>query len=320
MDLRLQHENLTDFLYLGRFPIDAIFSVFREESGRNIAWEDDLDVARLLVENGGASDWNISIVIGLSYNFSGWDETLIPPALEYLLKQDCLPFDLNHPLNGFGRHGSALTMLCCVPWAKAGSLKALLACNVDPSLRDIDGNTALHLKIQVNMKKVFSHEGFQRHEFDRLVQDLCILLDHKADPNALNDSGLSPGDYASLDPQFANVAWKLALELSGCITVSSADTDELTEDINEGINHGEYDKAATTTTTITTTSTTTIEQRIPGAWTDDDREFPIIRQFTSVPEDYYLNIVTLRSHVRENFERLAIGHARYWTLVRNIRQ
>jgi hypothetical protein len=132
-------------LDLGEFPIDNTFAICVDESERDLIREDELDVARMLVENGGASEWNISIVYGLLLSMLQSNEQSIPPALEYLYKQDRLPFDLNHPLNGYDReYCSALNIACNMGWTGARALKVLLACNVDPNSRDANGSTPLH--------------------------------------------------------------------------------------------------------------------------------------------------------------------------------
>jgi len=83
-----------DGTLVGEYVLDMVINCgFGAEHAGEI-YEDDLKLARLLIETVGVEHLNESTFLSILVFATCWGPPFVPPALEYLCKQDKLDFNL----------------------------------------------------------------------------------------------------------------------------------------------------------------------------------------------------------------------------------
>ena len=308
---------MTDAI-IGQYALDLLFNfgpydIDGVHNGLDLCslHEDDLKIARLLVERVDAEHLDNEYFKASLYFSTSFSPPITPPALEYLCKQDRIDFSIKNIV----REASL-----AVDWkSPIGSpLKVLLDCGVELSdLSRTDDCELILKRILKSFMRTFYNPDDQRIEFNGTVLEFTTLLRAGVDPYAYLDSvNLTVTELVKLDPDFTEVAWNLALELNGW----ENDEDSVTDEISSSVGSMDEDFTATTSTNdsesgdpddqvlisgngddsehedeegneVEDTSPSEVDEtdacpNIPGAWIEEEPDLPIRRKFRSKRSDF----------------------------------
>ncbi|KAN0110785.1 hypothetical protein V8E51_007172 [Hyaloscypha variabilis] len=302
----------------GIYPLDLVFNlgpydIYGVHNGLELCslYEDDLKIARLLVERVGVEHLASEFFIASLYISTSLSPPFTPPALEYLCKQDRLDFSIKNIV----REASP-----AVDWKLpiASALKVLLDCGVELSdLNRKDEYELILKRILSSFFRMFNNPDDQRIRFNETVLEFTTLLRAGVDPYAHHDSvNLTVTELVQLDPDFTEVAWNLALELNGW----ENDEDNVTDETSPSVGGIDEDFTATTIANdsesgdpdgqvlgsgngndseheeekgneIEDNSPSEVDEtdacpNIPSAWIEEEPVFPICRKFRSKRSDF----------------------------------
>lgn len=171
------------------------------------------------------------------------------------------------------------------------TLRILLACGVYFATLNGTGTPIFVHRVQTYINITFKDPEEQRNVFNAAALEFVILLRSGLDPYAdLFDDipGSTPAWGVTIDPQFTEVAWKLALKLSGwepdeedeidgCSSQYDSDHDSDRNSLNDAQEPAE-------------SSLKEVDKNfdIPGAWVEEEEEteLPLVRKFWSTPGDF----------------------------------
>jgi hypothetical protein len=312
---------LSDFTdaTLVEYALDLVLTIFYFDLRRSEEIvEDDLKVARLLVERAkvehlGGANFLAGLLLGTC-----WSPPIIPPALEYLRKQDRIDFDLKIMMEEtYSRVGGTNTFLN-FKYPIATTLRVLLSCGLGlANLGTEQGEELILTRILRFMFRKFEDPEQQRDGFNGVVLELILLIRSGVDPDAHFDSvDWTVAELVMLDPHFTEVAWNLALALSGWKNNGDDITDETSSSVSS------MDDGFVSNIAISTSNSGYSEEqvvlldggdeskhddekgnaaedlnppefdensaspKIPGAWIEEEPLFPIRRKFKSKRSDF----------------------------------
>jgi hypothetical protein len=217
-------------LVIGQYLLNQIFTVGespsddygRSDDDLSCEWfESDLRVARLLVERVKAEEWNHDDLVAGLLMSTCWDSPAIPPALEYLFKQETLDFSLYPPIGDDYsklKHNLSTVDIADWNWPIASTLRIFLESGVDISAFSTKEQSVLFVRILQYFNISFEDPESQKEAFNAAVLEFTTLLRYgfnTSTPLLDSDPDITVSWIVTIDPHFTEVAWKLALELTG---------------------------------------------------------------------------------------------------------
>ena len=275
--------------------------------------KDDLEVMRLLVEVGRLEQIdNVFFMLGLMFKCV---QSRIPPALEYLSKQEHFEFSLSDVFT--------LDWSPDIPsrFPEVSSLvRAFCVCGGDVNMTVHNGGNSLIYEVAYKFAFLtFSNPDASNEQldlFNQAVITFCLCLKQGFHPSTklpFRGNELSVSTITFIDPDFAAVAWRLALVLHGWILPPPSETllncaerlripsddrltklhwsdDETDDESDRATTHPEKAFDQTLHDVENTYEDSEDELRVPGAWVDhetDDDDVPLPpRQFRSRFRDF----------------------------------
>jgi hypothetical protein len=176
-------------------------------------YEDSLKLIRLLVETVKMEHLeNKTFATSLFLGTIG--SPIVPPALEYLCKQETLDFSLKNVIQK--EYSTCIASLTWI-FPNATTLRILLDCGIE--LTDLgwrNNGELLGTRIFDSFSESFDNPEEQRMEFNGRVLEFITLLRAGVDPNThIESMDCTAALLVKLDPHFTEVAWSLALDLAG---------------------------------------------------------------------------------------------------------
>ena len=251
--------------------------------------QNDLEVTRLLVETGSCEVIDPGLLLVILTRFYVQYLPNISPVLEYLCKQEFFDFSINDIVAFSGRRRFALC---------SSFLRIFLACAgnvVIPMFTD--GTSLITHILRWRFVVIYTDPEKQKKDFNSTVIMLSLCLKYGFHPSTLlcNEPCAQADHLADADPDFAAVAWQLALQMNGWVFHRN-------ESLQEGCNgwtgedepfQRKLEEGEELVSDPASGSKDSAEhQKVPGAWTNEETDevaswkFPIVREFCSISEDF----------------------------------
>ena len=193
----------------------VVSALWEKELTHQEIFESDLKVVRLLLEVGRIEQIHgTGLMIGLALQC---EQSRIPPALEYLLKQEHFDFGLSDIFET----GNLEILRSWISKAELSSVvRGLCVCvgNINKLFNTGGESLVVEVVSKYLRKRV---EPDEQHElFNEAVIAFSLLLKHGFHPSVkvrFDEHIVTVSRLTHVDPEFTGVAWRLALKLNGWI-------------------------------------------------------------------------------------------------------